>query len=135
MRSEPMAKPLPVARRGVTERVQFVGAFANVVFNVRRHFSDTTSVVRNWTVRVSRERDTKRGQHTSGGDGDAIQATNGVGRKNRQDDDNRRREDGDHTNAQTLDDDSRGATGRTGVRDGSYRSVRVRRAVFRGFTD
>ena len=41
----------------------------------------------------------------------------------------------DHTDAETLDDDSRSTTGGTGVGDGLSRAVRVRRAELGGFAD
>ena len=61
--AEPMAKPLPVAAvvlpsaSNLSVRLQF----QSVVSIIRRHFGDTTGVVRNRTVRISRECDAKRG--------------------------------------------------------------------------
>ena len=125
---------------GVTERIESVGAVADFLRNIRGHFGDTAGVVGNRAVRISGESDTEGGQHTNSGDGDTVQTfVTTVGDveagDDGGDDDDRRREDGDHTDAETLDDDSRGTTGGTGVGDGLGRAVRVRRAELSGFTD
>ena len=125
---------------GVAERIELVGALADFVRNVRRHFSDATGVIGNRTVRVSGEGDTEGGQHADRSDGDTVhtfvtRASDVIARDDGGDDDDGRRQHGDHTDAETLDDDSRSTTGGTGVRDGLGRAVRVRRAELGGFAD
>merc|ERR1712159_679095 len=125
---------------GVTERIESVGAGADFLRNIRGHFGDTAGVVGNRAVRISGESDTEGGQHTNSGDGNTVQTfVTTVGDveagDDGGDDDDRRREDGDHTDAETLDDDSRGTTGGTGVGDGLGRAARVRGAELSGFTD
>ena len=125
---------------GVTEGIELVGALTNFFRNIRGHFGDTAGVVGNRAVGIGGESDTEGGQHTNSGDGDTVQASgvsasNVVAGQDSRDNDDSRREDGDHTNAETLDDDSRGTTSRTSVGDGLGRAVRVGRAEFSGFTD
>mmetsp|Transcript_6763 Transcript_6763/g.22192 ORF Transcript_6763/g.22192 Transcript_6763/m.22192 type:complete len:577 (+) Transcript_6763:629-2359(+) len=125
---------------GVTEGVELVGALANFVGDTCGHFGDTTGVVRNRTVRISGESDTKGRQHTDGGDGDTVQTRSTgtrdvVARQHGGADDDRRREDRNHTDTQTLDDDSRSTASGTGVGDGLHRGVGVGRAVLGGFTN
>ena len=125
---------------GVTEGIELVGALTDFFRNIRGHFGNTASVVGNRAVGIGGESDAKGGQHTDSGDGDTVQASgasagNVVAGQDSRDNDDSRREDGDHTNAETLDDDSRGTTSRTGVGDGLGRAVRVGGAEFSGFTD
>ena len=114
----------------VAERVERVRLDARLLVHVfLAHFGDAASVVRDGTVRIRGEGDSQGGEHADSSDGDAVLSREGIAGDDGDDESDEGHSCGDEANAETLDENSGGASV-GGYRDALGGLKRVGGAVF-----
>ena len=108
----------------VADAVEFVGAFADFVFE-GAHFGNTAGIVGDGAVGVDGELDTGGGEHAEGRKGDAVQTAGEEGTRDGDADEENGNDAGNHTNGETADDVC-GRSCRGGFGNGLDRTVGVR---------
>eukprot|EP00968_Pinguiococcus_pyrenoidosus_P013003 scaffold1166_cov261-Pinguiococcus_pyrenoidosus.AAC.32 len=114
-------------RRRVSERVQSISGVAHALRQFR-HLRNAAGIVGNGAVSVGREGDAEGAEHAHGCDGDSVAVREGIAGEDDHDEGDDRRRDGEHANAQALNDHGgrsrdAGVGNRLGGREGVGREV------------